>query len=144
MLSITTKKYEIEEKISLLNENSEEIYSFDMKLTADNLKQIKEALIGKDTLKLASKIKQIEKLELDEEKTNEALALAEEMNKKAEDLIGKLCFGEHREEFIELGGKSKYDEMVETISDFLLITFMKKQIDRTNTINSDLTKISKK
>lgn len=144
MLSINTKKYEIEEDIVLNNENNEELFKFKMQLTADDLKQLKNALIGKDTLKIASKIKSLEKLDLDEEKTNEVLELADKMNNEAEELIGKLCFKENKGKFIELGGEAKYDEMVETISDFLLMNFMKKQISRTNTINSDLAKITKK
>jgi len=144
MLSINTRKYEIEEDIILNNENGEEIFKFKMQLTAEDLKRLKNALIGKDTLKIASKIKSLEKSELDEEKTNEVLELAEKMNEEAKELIEKLCFKNNKGKFIELGGESKYDEMVEIISDFLLMNFMKKQINRTNTMTSDLAKITKK
>ena len=144
MLSISKKEYEIKEKVQLLNEEQEMIYEFEMKLTSDDLKQLREALIGKDTLKMASKINKLKDSELTEEQIDNTLELAEQMNSKSLELIDKLCFREHKEKFIELGSQSKYDEMVEIISDFLLIYFMKKQSNRTNTINSDLAKITQK
>lgn len=144
MLKINKKEYEIEEEIQLLNEKDEIVFSFDMKLTADDLQKLKKVLIGKDTLKLASKIKSFENSDLDEEKTNEIIELADNMNKETESLIGKLCFKDNKDKFIELGGQAKYEEMVEVISDFLLGFFIKKQTARANTINTDLAKISTK
>lgn len=144
MLKINKKEYEIEEEIQLLNEKDEIVFSFDMKLTADDLQKLKKVLIGKDTLKLASKIKSFENSDLDEEKTNEIIELADNMNKETESLIGKLCFKDNKDKFIELGGQAKYEEMVEVISDFLLGFFIKKQTARANTINTDLARISTK
>ena len=56
MLILTKKQYEIEEDIILNDENNNEIYKFKMQLNADELKQLQEALIGKNTLKKAKQI----------------------------------------------------------------------------------------
>jgi UDP-3-O-[3-hydroxymyristoyl] N-acetylglucosamine deacetylase/3-hydroxyacyl-[acyl-carrier-protein] dehydratase len=72
---------------------------------------------------------------------DKVLELVEEMDKEAVSLITDLCFKEHKEKFIELGGQAKFDEMIGVISDYLLGFFIKKQTTRTNTINSDLAKI---
>jgi hypothetical protein len=143
MLTIIKKKYEIEEDIQLLGENNEELFSFKMQLTSDELKQLEDAMFNKDTIKMANKIKSFENKELSEEEQDNILNMAEEMNNKAENLIEKLCFKENKDKFIELGGESKFIEMKEVISDYLTNFFMKKRIARTNTINSDLAKITK-
>jgi hypothetical protein len=143
MLTIIKKKYEIEEDIQLLGENNEELFSFKMQLTSDELKQLEDAMFNKDTIKMANKIKSFENKELSEEEQDNILNMAEEMNNKAENLIEKLCFKENKDKFIELGGEAKFIEMKEVISDYLTNFFMKKRIARTNTINSDLAKITK-
>jgi len=143
MLVLRSKQYEIEEKIQLLSETEELLYEFDMKLTSEDLKRLQKALIGKDTLKLASKIKTLEKLDLNDEQVDNVFDLTEQMESEAIELIGSLCFRQHKDIFIEKGSISKYDEMVAIISDFLLMHFMKKQIERQNTMTSDLAKIGK-
>jgi hypothetical protein len=143
MLVLKTKQYEIEEKITLLNEQDEVTYEFDMQLTSDDIKRLQNALFGKDTLKIASKIKSMENKDLSEEEQDKVIELSQKMDKEAVDLIGQLCFKEHKTPFIEKGGESKYEEMVEIIVDFLLIYFISKQTKRTNTITSSLEKIGK-
>lgn len=143
MLQIIKKKYEIEEDIQLLGEDEKELFSFKMQLTSDELKQLEDVLFNKDTIKIANEIKKFESKDLTEEEQDNILNMAEKMNDKAENLIEKLCFKENRERFIELGGEAKFYEMKEVISDYLINFFMKKKIARTNTMNSDLAKITK-
>ncbi len=143
MLTLTSKKYEIEEQIQLLDESNELVYEFTMKITSDELKKLQNALLGKDTLKMAKKVKQMENLDMSDIETEKAFELMENMDKKAFELIGVLCFKEHKEEFIEKGGIVKYEEMVAITSDFLLTYFIKKQTKRQNTITSNLEKIGK-
>ena len=143
MLQIIKKKYEIEEDIQLLGEDEKELFSFKMQLTSDELKQLEDVLFNKDTIKIANEIKKFESKDLTEEEQDNILNMAEKMNDKAENLIEKLCFKENKERFIELGGEAKFYEMKEVISDYLINFFMKKKIARTNTMNSDLAKITK-
>src|SRR5574344_628198 len=143
MLQIIKKKYEIEEDIQLLGEDEKELFSFKMQLTSDEVKQLEDALFNKNTIKIANEIKKFESKDLTEEEQDNILNMAEKMNDKAENLIEKLCFKENKERFIELGGEAKFYEMKEVISDYLINFFMKKKIARTNTMNSDLAKITK-
>lgn len=143
MLKISKKEYEIEEQIQLTNEEGNILYEFDMKLKDFELKELQNVLLGKETLKLAKKIKNLEGKVLTEEETTEVLQMSEDMSKKATETISRLCFKEHKDKFIELSGETKFEEMVEVISDYLLGFFIKKQTNKINTINSDLTKISK-
>jgi len=142
MLKINTRRYEIEEEIALTDENDNVIYKFAMQLSADDLKALQKALLGKDTLKMAKKIQNLEKSEMSDEEIDKVLEMSEEMDGKAIELIKELCFKEHKEKFIELGGEAKFEEMIGVISDYLLGFFIRKQTSRVNTINSDLAKIS--
>jgi hypothetical protein len=144
MLKISKKEYEIEEQIQLTNEEGNILYEFDMKLKDFELKELQNVLLGKETLKLAKKIKDFEGKVLTEEETTEVLQMSEDMSKNATETISRLCFKEHKDKFIELSGEIKFEEMVEVISDYLLGFFIKKQTNKINTINSDLTKISMK
>lgn len=143
MLKISKKEYEIEEQIQLTNEEGNILYEFDMKLKDFELKELQNVLLGKETLKLAKKIKDFESKVLTEEEAEEVLQISEDMSKNAIETISRLCFKEHKDKFIKLSGETKFDEMVEVISDYLLGFFIKKQTNKINTINSDLTKISK-
>lgn len=144
MLILTKKQYEIEEDIILNDESGNEIYKFKMQLSADELKQLQEALIGNNTLKKAKQIETFSNKELSDEQIDNVINLADELNSTAENLISKLCFKEHKEKFIELGGQAKYEEMIEVISDYLLGFFIKKKTSRVNIINTDLQKIMNK
>jgi hypothetical protein len=77
-------------------------------------------------------------------KRKEVIKLGKELNSSAESLIEKLCFRDHKDKFIELGGQIKYDETLELISDYLLTFFMNRQVSRIDTINSGLAKILEK
>lgn len=142
MLKISKKEYEIIENIQLTDEKDNILYEFEMKLTAEELNELKNMLLGTDTLRLAKKIKDFEYKSLTEEETTEVLKIAEDMGRNTTETIGRLCFKEHKDKFIEISGNIRYEEMVEVISDYLLGFFMKKQMNKINTINTDLTKIS--
>jgi hypothetical protein len=53
-----------------------------------------------------------------------------------------ICFKEHKEPIKEAIGEYKYLELVELIFDFFWIAFIGKKAERTNTMISDLRKIS--
>jgi len=144
MLIITKKQYEIEEDIILNDENNNEIYKFTMQLNSDELKQLQEMLIGNNVLKKAKKIQGFENKDLTDEQIEEVISISDELNSTAENLIGQVCFKEHKDKFIELGGQAKYEEMIEVISDYLLGFFIKKKTSRVNTISTDLQKIMNK
>jgi len=126
MLSLTTKKYEVEEKVEIKNEQEEVLYSFDMQITSGEMKRIKDILF--DESYKVSKIK-------DEDKVMEkSLKLQEEFE--------DICFKEHKEPFKKVN-EYKYLEMVDLMYDFFINMFIDKRVQQVNTINTNLHKITK-
>lgn len=142
MIQLQVKKYELEDKIQLLGEDGSVLYEFPLQLTSEELKELKDALLGKDIIKLAKDIEKLEKGLLNEKETADLTTYSEELNSTAESLIGKICFKEHKDKFIELGGKDRYNEMLGVISDYLLSFFIKRQVKRIDMINSDLANLT--
>lgn len=141
---IIKKQYEIEDNIQLMDENNNILYEFKMQLTDEDINKLQKALFGEETVQLAKKIKEMEYKELTEEEEKAVIEMGKQLNLAAENLIDELCFKEHKEPFIKIGGELKYQEMKEMISDYLIGFFTKRQVSRLNTINSDLAKISEK
>lgn len=138
MLKVTSKNYEIEEKIQLIKmiDNEEEVaYEFDMQITNDEMQELKHILFDfaekniKEYLKATLK----EKDNLEKE--------AEQEIKKNDERFVDICFKKHKEKFRELAGEYKFDEMLGEIRGYLMGFFMKKQISQMNTPITDLTKI---
>ena len=133
MLTLTRKEYEIEEPIVLKNENGDTIYQFDMKITSDEMEQLKNLIFDERDVKNGKKLSKLElegKIEEYEELEAKVLENAQERQEKIE----KICFKEHRESFKKVAGEYKYNEMVEMIFDFFVKTFADKksqQINRT-------------
>lgn len=143
MLKIINKKYEIEEEFEIMSEDeSEVVCKFDIKLTSDNLKTLRQAIMGKDVIKMANKLNNVYKM--DEEEQDDIIAKAEATDEEVKQVIIKLCIGDSKDKIVEIGGEGKLEEVCGVISDYLLGFFIKKQTQRTNTINTDLAKITKK
>ena len=141
MLTLTRKEYEIEEPIVLKNENGDTIYQFDMKITSDEMEQLKNLIFDERDVKNGRKLSKLElegKIEEYEELEAKVLENAQERQEKIE----KICFKEHRESFKKVAGEYKYNEMVEMIFDFFLKTFADKKSQQINTMSSHLKKIS--
>lgn len=138
MLKVTSKNFEIEEKIQLtkMNEEKEEIvYEFDMQITNDEMQELKHILFdfSKEHIKDYINATKEEKEQLEKQAT-------EEIEKNNERFID-ICFKEHKDKFKELAGEYKFEEMLGEIRGYLMGFFMKKQISQMNTPITDLTKI---
>ena len=141
MLTLTRKEYEIEEPIVLKNENGDTIYQFDMKITSEEMEQLKNLIFDERDVKNGRKLSKLElegKIEEYEELEAKVLENAQERQEKIE----KICFKEHRESFKKVAGEYKYNEMVEIIFDFFVKTFADKKSQQINTMSSHLKKIS--
>ena len=141
MLTLTRKEYEIEEPIVLKNENGDTIYQFNMKLTSEEMEQLKNLIFDERDVKNGRKLSKLElegKIEEYEELEAKVLENAQERQEKIE----KICFKEHRESFKKVAGEYKYNEMVEMIFDFFVKTFADKKSQQINTMSSHLKKIS--
>lgn len=141
MLTLTRKEYEIEEPIVLKDENGNNIYEFDMKITSEEMEQLKNLIFDERDVKNGRKLSKLElegKIEEYEELEAKVLENAQERQEKIE----KICFKEHRESFKKVAGEYKYNEMVEMIFDFFVKTFADKKSQQINTMSSHLKKIS--
>ena len=141
MLTLTRKEYEIEEPIVLKDEKGDNIYQFDMKITSEEMEQLKNLIFDERDVKNGRKLSKLElegKIEEYEELEAKVLENAQERQEKIE----KICFKEHRESFKKVAGEYKYNEMVEMIFDFFVKTFADKKSQQINTMSSHLKKIS--
>lgn len=139
MLKVTSKNFEIEEKIQLTKiiEGKEEvIYEFSMQITNEEMQELKHILFDYSN----NNIFKYFKATREEQKKLEEIA-TNEIEKNSERLID-ICFKQHKDKFKELAGEYKFDEMVGEIRGYLMGFFMEKQISQMNTPISNLTKIT--
>ena len=137
MLKVTNKQFEIEEPVQLTNfvDGKEEVlYEFKMQITADELQELKHILFDYTNNNIQNYLKApSEEREEMEQKASEEIA-------KNDERFEDICFKEHKEEFKELAGEYKYEEMKENIQGYLISFFMEKQMSRYNTPITNLTK----
>lgn len=142
MLVLTKKQYEIEEPIILNDENGNEIYQFDMKITPEEKLEIRNIIFSESDVKNGRKLEKLEK----EGKTEEYIKLeAKVLNeaKERQEKFEKICFKEHREPFRSVAG-AKYEEMVEILFDFFVKTFADKKLEQINSMSTHLKRITNK
>lgn len=137
MLKVTSKNYEIEEKVQFVKtvDDKEEIqYEFVMKITNDEMQELKDIMFGysKENITNYLKISKEEKEELEKE-------LKEEQQKKDDRFID-ICFKEHKN-CKEIVGEYKFNEMLEIIRSYIANFFMEKQISQYNIPITNLTRI---
>lgn len=137
MLKVTSKDFEIEEKIQLtkINDGKEEVlYEFNMQITTDEMQELKHILFDftKDKFKDYIRASKEEKEELEIKATEEI--------KKNDDRFIDICFKEHKEEFKKIAGEYKFEEMLGEIRGYIMGFFTKKQISQMNTSITSLTK----
>ena len=137
MLVLTSKKYEVEETIKAVNEENETLYEFQMQITPNEMKELRDILFDEKSMNLAkksSKEKDEDKKEIIEE---EIIKRAYEIQEKFENI----CFKEHKEPFKEKCGEYKYLEMVDMMYDFFMKAFIDKRANQVNTISTNLKRI---
>lgn len=127
MLEIKKKQYEIEEQVQLKDEQDNLLYEFTMKITAEELREIKQ-IIFEDAEKIKknyikSNFEEREKIEKD----------IEEKIKEKSNRFEDICFKEHKESFREKAGQYKYDELVESMMGFFINFFVERQLKPINT-----------
>lgn len=126
MLEIKKRKYEVEEKIKLLDEDDAVIYEFDMQITDDELLEIKKILFSD-----AEKKKKIySSMTLEERKKIEDQV--EKEIKEKSDRFETICFKNHKDEFRKTAGEYKYNETVESVMNFFINFFVEKRMKPLN------------
>lgn len=137
MLVLTSKKYEVEETIKAVNEENETLYEFQMQITPDEMKELRDILFDEKSINLAKKSSK----EKDEDKKE---IIEEEIIKRAykiQEKFENICFKEHKEAFKEKCGEYKYLEMVDMMYDFFMKAFIDKRAKQVNTISTNLKRI---
>jgi len=137
MLVLTSKKYEIEEPIRVNNEDGSILYEFNMQITPDEMKEIKDLLFDDKNIDLAKKSAKEKDFDKKDEIDQEIISRAYVLQEKFENL----CFKENKEPFKKACGEYKYLEMVDLIYDFFMNTFIDKRAKQVNTISTNLKKI---
>lgn len=143
MLTLTRKKYEIEEPIQLKDEKDNLLYEFKMQITPEEMEKIKNIIFDENDKKNGKKLSSLE-LSGNIEKYDELEAKVLEDARKRQEQFEKICFKEHQEPFKNVAGEYKYNEMVEMLFDFFIQTFVEKKSQQINTMSSHLRKISNK
>ena len=138
MLTITNKKYEVEETIKAIDEEGQPVYEFIMALTGEELKRVNEILLDKELVDMGKKQAKLEVLsdeyeQLEKDMITKALENQEEFE--------NIVFKEHKAPFKEKVGDYKYLEMVEMVFNFFWKAFIDKKTTQVSTMTSDLRKI---
>lgn len=139
MLSLTKKQYEIEEKVLINDEKGNELYSFMIQLTADELEEVKKLIFDEETEEKARKLQQLEK----EENYDELISLEKEITEQGKVSLSKfekLIYKENLVPFKNVAGESYYNEMTEKVYGFFFKYFVDKRLDLTDTMTSRLRK----
>lgn len=141
MLVLTKKEYEIEEPIQLKNEKNEIIYEFTMRLTSEEVNEMRNLIFNENDIKIEKKLRSLKYGSEEYEKEYNSFV---ESAKERQERIEQLAFKEHRETFLKTAGQYQYDEMVNLIFDFFVQSFVEKRSQQINTMTTHLKKISSK
>lgn len=143
MISLTRKKYEIEEPIQVKGEDGSLLVDYMMKITPEEKLKIKNIIFDEEDVKngrLMDKLQKEKNTEELEKLEAKVLKNAQERQEKFE----KIVFREERENIKEKAGESVYIDLVDMLFDFFVKTFVDKKASQINTMTSHLRKISSK
>ena len=137
MLVLTSKKFEVDETIKAVNEENETLYEFQMQITPDEMKEIRDILFDEKSMNLAKKSAKEKDADKKEELDDEIIKRAYEL----QDKFNNICFKENKEPFKEKCGEYKFLEMVDMLYDFFMKAFIDKRANQVNTITTNLKRI---
>lgn len=143
MITLTRKKYEIEEPIQIKGEDGSLIVDYTMKITPDEKLEIRNIIFDEEDVKngrLMDKLQKDNNIEELEKLEAKVLKNAQKRQEKFE----KIVFKEERENIKEKAGELVYIDLVDMLFDFFVKTFVDKKASQINTMTSHLRKISNK
>lgn len=143
MLTLTRKKYEIEEPIKVQDEEGNLLVDYTVRITPEEKLRIKNLIFDEQDVKdgrMMSKLEQegktIEYEELESKVLDRAKARQEEFE--------QIVFKEGREIIKAKAGESIYLDLVDMMFDFFANAFVEKRISQMNTLTTNLRKITNK
>ena len=143
MLTLTRKKYEIEEPIQVKDEEGNVLVDYVVKVTPDEKLKIKNIIFNEQDIKdgrLMSKLENEGKTEEYEKLENKVLEKAKARQEEFENII----FKDQKEVIKEKTGESIYLDLVDMMFDFFVNAFVEKRVSQMNTLTTSLRKISNK
>lgn len=141
MLTLTRKKYDIEEPIQIKDENGDLLVDYIMKITPEEKLQIRDIIFDEQDVKDGKLMNKLEKEDRQEELEKLEEATLERAKKRLEQ-FENIIFKEERENIKLKAGESIYLDLVDMIFDFFVKAFADKRAQQINTMSSHLRKIS--
>ncbi len=143
MLTLTRKKYEIEEPIQIKGEDGTLLVDYTMKITPEEKIKIRDIIFDEQDVKDGRLMDKLQKEgNIEELEALEAKVI--ERGKEKQERFEQLIFKEQRDPIKEKAGDSVYLDLIDMIFDFFVKTFAEKRASQINTISSHLKKISNK
>ena len=143
MLTLTRKKYEIEEPIQVKDEEGNLLVDYTVRITPEEKLRIKNLIIDEQDVKdgrMMSKLEQEGKTIEYEELESKVLERAKARQEEFEQIV----FKEQREIIKANAGESIYLDLVDMMFDFFANAFVEKRISQMNTLTTNLRKITNK
>lgn len=143
MLTLTRKKYEIEEPIKVQDEEGNLLVDYTVRITPEEKLKIKNIIFNEQDFKdgrMLSKLEQEGKINEYEELESKVLESAKARQEEFEQIV----FKEQREIIKAKAGESIYLDLVDMMYDFFANAFVEKRISQMNTLTTNLRKITNK
>ena len=143
MLTLTRKKYEIEEPIQVKDEEGNLLVDYTVRITPEEKLRIKNLIFDEQDVKdgrMMSKLEQEGKTSEYEELESKVLERAKARQEEFEQIV----FKEQREIIKAKAGESVYLDLVDMMFDFFANAFVEKRISQMNTLTTNLRKITNK
>ena len=143
MLTLTRKKYEIEEPIQVKDEEGNILVDYTVRITPEEKLRIKNLIFDEQDVKdgrMMSKLEQEGKTVEYEELESKVLERAKARQEEFEQIV----FKEQREIIKATAGESIYLDLVDMMFDFFANAFVEKRISQMNTLTTNLRKITNK
>ena len=143
MLTLTRKKYEIEEPIQVKDEEGNILVDYTVRITPEEKLRIKNLIFDEQDVKdgrMMSKLEQEGKTIEYEELESKVLERAKARQEEFEQIV----FKEQREIIKANAGEAIYLDLVDMMFDFFANAFVEKRISQMNTLTTNLRKITNK
>ena len=143
MLTLTRKKYEIEESIQVQDEEGNLLVDYTVRITPEEKLKIKNIIFNEQDFKdgrMLSKLEQEGKINEYEELESKVFESAKARQEEFEQIV----FKEQREIIKANAGEAIYLDLVDMMFDFFANAFVEKRISQMNTLTTNLRKITNK
>ena len=141
MLTLTRKKYEIEEPIQIKGENEEVLFEYLMRITPEEKLDIQNIIFDEKDVKDGRLLQKLQS----EGKTDEYIDLEAKVMERAKERqkqFEHMVFKDQIDKIKEIAGESGYLDLVDMLFDFFVKAFVEKRASQMNTLNTHLRKIS--